>query len=70
MWEFSFFYEGVEFVNLHLVYMDVTDEQITNSGSMLTGQVQPVQNGVRFGKFDAADRSQTATFDKHRNSVD
>ncbi len=70
MREVSFFYKGVEFVNLRLVDMDVAYEQITNGGRMLAGQIQPVQHSVRFGKLDAADRPQAVAFDQHRNSVD
>src|SRR5262252_4545687 len=49
--------------------MQAFDEMIIDGRRLLTGQVQPTENGVRFTMFDPANRAQATTFDQHRDRI-
>lgn len=49
--------------------MQALDALIIDCRRLLTGQVQPTENGVRFTMFDPANRTQATTFDQHRDRI-
>ena len=49
--------------------MQTTNEMIANIGSMLTRQVQPVENGVGFTLLDPTDCPQAVALDQHRHRI-
>src|SRR2546429_7114828 len=50
-----FFNEGPEFINLRLRHMQTINDIFAHSSRMLTGQVQPGEDRVRFTMLDSAD---------------
>ena len=64
-----FFDEGPEFINLRLRHMQPTDEMGAHSRRVLTGQVQPVEDCVRFTMLDPTDSPQAVAFDEHRHGI-
>ena len=49
--------------------MQAMDQMITDSLSMLTSQVQPVENGVGCTMLNAANSTQAGALDQHRHDI-
>ena len=64
-----FFDEGPEFINLRLCHLQPTDEMCAHSSCVLTGQVQAVEDRVRFTMLDPTDSPQAVAFDEHRHGI-
>ena len=65
----AFFDKGPQFINLSVGHMQVMDQMITDSLSMLTSQVQPVENGVGCTMLDPAHGAQAGALDQHRHTI-
>jgi hypothetical protein len=49
--------------------MHTLNELLAHSRRMLTGQVQPVEDRMRFTMLDPADGPQTVALDQHRYGI-
>ena len=49
--------------------MQALNQMVTDRSGMLTGEVEPVANGVKFTVLNAADCAQTSAFDHHRHHI-